>query len=113
MLEAIRIQDLTGLEQCANLERLYLNGNSITDISAIASLKNLQNLTLGQNQVSDITPLAQLTQLHQLDLNDNVGFPVTIHKERYLSDLKNLEKEAAINLKPIHKFKLIYLGEEK
>ncbi len=49
-----------------------------------------------------------------MDLNDNVGFPVTMHKERYLEYLKeSSENVTAMKLKPIHKFKLVYLGEEK
>jgi len=40
------ITDITGLEQCRNLERLILSRNIIEDISPLASLTNLTELRL-------------------------------------------------------------------
>jgi internalin A len=65
------ITDLTGLEHCTSLTRLYLGINQISDISPLANLTNLTQLGLEHNQISDISPLANLTNLTVLPLHNN------------------------------------------
>jgi Leucine-rich repeat (LRR) protein len=65
------ITELTGLEHCTGLTRLYLYDNQISDISAVANLTSLKELYLSGNQISDISPLANLTSLKELYLSGN------------------------------------------
>ena len=78
------IVDLTGMEHCTGLTRLYLSGNRIgdlvededegerrTDISSLASLTELTDLRLDNNQIRNVSPLATLTSLTELHLDGN------------------------------------------
>jgi Leucine-rich repeat (LRR) protein len=65
------IEDLSGLQYCANLTELGLISNQISDISPLANLTKLINLALGWNQISDVSPLANLTNLTDLCLSSN------------------------------------------
>ena len=74
------IRDITGIEGCVNLERLFLGGteetgwrssNEIEDISPIVGLTKLTELWLGANKIRDITPLSNLTNLAILVLQGN------------------------------------------
>ena len=64
-----QIQDLTGLSEFKNLERLNLRMNAISDIHALSELSNLTFLELTFNKISDISALSGLTNLSELDLN--------------------------------------------
>ena len=63
------IQDLTGLSEFKNLERLNLRMNAISDIHALSELSNLTFLELTFNKISDISALSGLTNLSELNLN--------------------------------------------
>jgi len=65
------IVDLSGLEYCASLNRLYLWENRIVDISPLSNLSSLEGLYLRDNQISDISPLSNLTRLSSIDLGEN------------------------------------------
>jgi len=65
------ITDLTGLEHCTGLTRLYLYDNQISNISAVANLTSLRELYLSGNQISNISPLANLASLKELYLSGN------------------------------------------
>ena len=80
------ILDLTGLENCTNLETLDLYGNQISDISPISSLTHIRALTLAGNQIRDIAPLSRLTILRDLHLGANQIRDITP-----LASLTNLE----------------------
>lgn len=62
------IRDLTGIEECHNLEILSLESNDVSDISRIAHLKALRVLSLNMNPVSDLSPLNTLENLETLFL---------------------------------------------
>ena len=64
-----QIQDLTGLSEFKNLERLNLRMNAISDIHALSELSNLTFLDLTFNKISDISALSGLTNLSELNLN--------------------------------------------
>ena len=49
---AERIEDLSGLESCVNLDSLYLDANEITDVSPLAGLTRLYSLGLDDNPLS-------------------------------------------------------------
>ena len=70
-VELAGIQDLTGLEYAANLERLDLRNNKILDIAPLAGLTNLERLDLRNNKILDIAPLTGLPNLKWLDLSYN------------------------------------------
>ena len=63
-----QIEDLTGLENAANLTWIHLHRNNISDLKPLARLTQLERLSLWENPISDLSPLANLTQLRGLDL---------------------------------------------
>lgn len=65
------ISDLSGLENCVNLNYLRLSHNEITDLSPLSSLTNLTELILDYNQISTISALSGLTSLSSLHLAYN------------------------------------------
>jgi Leucine-rich repeat (LRR) protein len=65
------ITDLTGLENCINLQGLNLHQNNISDISVLTDLINLQALIVSNNNISDTSALAGLTNLQTLLLMNN------------------------------------------
>jgi hypothetical protein len=65
------VSDLTALEYCTGLNKLYLYDNQIDDISPLANLSSLRELYLSGNQISDISPLANLSSLRELYLSGN------------------------------------------
>ena len=66
--EGTQIEDLSGLENFANLEKLELHFHAISDISPLMGLTKLNSLSLGGNPVADISPLSGLTNLRWLTL---------------------------------------------
>jgi Leucine-rich repeat (LRR) protein len=69
--EAKNVSDITALEYCTGLTKLYLYDNQIDGISPLANLTSLRELNLSANQISDISPLANLTSLRELYLSAN------------------------------------------
>lgn len=67
---AVRIKDISGLENFKNLETLDLSGHAIADITPIVGLKKLTSLLLDGNPITDIAPLVSLTSLQYLYLDD-------------------------------------------
>ncbi len=65
------ISNLTGIENCINLQVLHIYENNITDVSPLAQLKNLRELYIYKNNINDVSPLAGLTELEQLWLGYN------------------------------------------
>jgi hypothetical protein len=65
------IEDLTGLEQCINLEQLWLSNNNITDISPLSGLTQLTLLGLNYNVITDASPLSGLVNLETVSLAGN------------------------------------------
>jgi Leucine-rich repeat (LRR) protein len=68
---AENVSDLTGLEYCVSLTKLFLSNNQIDDISPVARLTSLTYLDLSGNRIDDIAPVANLTRLAHLDLSGN------------------------------------------
>ena len=69
--EEWNVSDLTGLEHCTSLERLYLKDNQIDDLSTLAHLTGLTELSIGGNQISGVPPLANLASLTEFNLDHN------------------------------------------
>ncbi len=65
---AIRISDLTGLEEATNLTYLHISNTSTLSLSPLADLTNLTTLTLSKS-ISDLSSLADLTNLTALSLS--------------------------------------------
>jgi len=66
-----QVVDLRALACLTKLETLLFGGNQIVDLRALAGLTNLKHLYLGSNQVTDVSALAGLTALKHLDLRGN------------------------------------------
>lgn len=61
------IKDLSGLENCTNLEILDLNGDQYSDLTPIKGLTQLAWLNISNNKnYTDISPLSGLTNLNKL-----------------------------------------------
>ncbi|MCP4125155.1 MAG: hypothetical protein GY751_25765 [Bacteroidetes bacterium] len=67
----LEISNISGLEYFVSLERLIMEGNTITDISPVAALVHLTSLNLNWNSISDISSLSELVNLRSLQLYDN------------------------------------------
>ena len=65
------VSNLTGLEYCTGLTKLYLDDNRIHDISPLANLTRLKELYASRNQISDVLPVTNLTRLEKLCLSGN------------------------------------------
>src|SRR5512147_2945706 len=50
------IRDLSGLENCPNLNTIYLAGSQISDLTPLSKLANLEQLTISGGQVRDLAP---------------------------------------------------------
>jgi len=65
------IKDLTGLQYCVNLQKVFLAGNEIKTISQLTSLTSLKEAHLGGNQITSLKPLAALYSLQRLEVPNN------------------------------------------
>src|SRR5690348_18466266 len=50
------IKDLAGLENCPNLNTIYLMGSQVSDLSPLSKLTNLEQLTISASKIKDLTP---------------------------------------------------------
>ncbi len=66
--QTTKIEDLTGLEYCVNLQEADFSYNSIADVSALSGLGVLSVLDLDHNPLSDLSPLAEAPALEELSL---------------------------------------------
>ncbi|MBR3232956.1 hypothetical protein IKF74_01590 [Candidatus Saccharibacteria bacterium] len=84
--------NLTGLNQFANLETIYLSSPyaSHTNVAPLATFSNLKNLyiMLSTSEISDISDLAELTNLEQLVISSGSS----INDMSPISNLSNLKK---------------------
>lgn len=65
------ITDISGLQNCVNLQSLDLSYNQITSVEPLLDLYDLKDLNLSHNKISDVSYLSNLTCLEQLNLSDN------------------------------------------
>jgi Leucine-rich repeat (LRR) protein len=65
------ISDLSGIEYCINLDRIFVSGNSITNLAPLAGLTKLRSIQAVNNAITNIDTLAGLINLDQLLLRDN------------------------------------------
>jgi len=54
------IHDLSGVQHCSNLTKLYLANNQVTDLGPLAGLSNLEQLDLTGNPLTDIASLCAI-----------------------------------------------------
>lgn len=81
------LENLVGIDKCANLYYLNLSLQSVSDIEPIHNLTKLEVLYLDQNRrINDISPLSNLINLRYLDISVN---PITNISP--LANLRNLE----------------------
>ena len=67
------LNDLTGLGQCKNLKKLYLQDTKVSNIEEIGKLTNLEELDLSSSHVGWILPLAGYTLSHGSPIKSNPG----------------------------------------
>jgi Leucine-rich repeat (LRR) protein len=66
-----QIVDLSGIQFCTDLERLWLGGNQIVGLQPLSGLTGLRHLYLWDNRISSLEPLSELVNLTVLDLAYN------------------------------------------
>lgn len=64
-------QAIEGLEDCVNLEELWLGKNKITEIRGISHLTKLRKLDIQSNRLEKIQGLETLVDLEELYLGHN------------------------------------------
>lgn len=82
------IKDLTGLQYCINLQRVFLAGNEIKTISQFSALTQLEEAYLGGNQIPNLKPLEALYSLQRLELQNNKI--TSLNAIRYLTSITQL-----------------------
>jgi Leucine-rich repeat (LRR) protein len=90
------IEDLTGVEECANLTYLAIQySQDITDISMLAQMTQLRQLDLyGCTGITNIAALSSLVELTDLNIGHGGAYPVgfdSLSPISGLSELKHLE----------------------
>lgn len=65
------ITDITGLENCVNIQQLYLDRNEITNMDELSELTNLITLDVSDNKITDLSPVAGLEHLKVLNAARN------------------------------------------
>lgn len=71
------INDLSGLQHAANLERLLLPGSEVRDLEPLSGLPNLSQIDLSGNGLTDLSSLSTLTGLEYVDLDGNAVSDLT------------------------------------
>lgn len=90
-LNGKHISKISALEECVNLEVLYLYDNEITQIENLSTLSKLSHLYLQDNSISKISNLDHLSTLQKLSLDRNCistveGLSTLVHlEELYVS----------------------------
>ena len=83
--------DVSALSALTQLERLDIEGKSISDVSSLSKLIHLRSLSIGNTSVSDVSALSGLTQLRVLYLYNspisNISALVGLTQLRYLEIL--------------------------
>jgi hypothetical protein len=69
--ETCKINNLSGLEYCINLKRIYFSRHNFTDLSPLENLLKLEKLFVFYTPVSDLNPLTDLINLTYLDMSAN------------------------------------------
>lgn len=67
----LKIEDLSWIKHCKNLENLALVVNEIKDISPLSSLRDLRSLRLQGNNISNLGPLSGLYKIQYANLRGN------------------------------------------
>lgn len=67
----VNADELPIIGHLPNLQKLTLNGCSLSTVAGLESAKDLTHLDLSNNAIRNITPLASLTQLQELKLSQN------------------------------------------
>ena len=88
------LKDLTGLGECKNLKRLYLQNTKVSDIEEIGKLTNLEELDLSSSQVESLLSLAGYANYTY------AGLPIKLHE-----GLKNLKILTIKGIKKITGYK--------
>jgi Leucine-rich repeat (LRR) protein len=90
-INTTNVSDITGLENCANLQYLYAYSTDISSLAPLAGLTNLQSLVLWDNMnLTDISVLSGKTTITELNVGSTGvsqdDFPVVLT----LTNLTNL-----------------------
>jgi len=71
--------NLTPLQECSELKKLFIDGNSLStiDLTPLHQCKKLQTLYMSGNQISDVdfTTLLECPSLKKLAIDEGVTLP--------------------------------------
>ena len=95
------ITNLEGIQNCINLECLYLGRNNISDIKPLSNLFNLTSLDLSSNNITDIKPISKLIDLIDLDLEYNNISDISALSELVKLDYLYLSNNQISDISPL------------
>ncbi|PRP86016.1 leucine rich repeat containing 48-like [Planoprotostelium fungivorum] len=111
-----QIGRIEGLSQCTRLEELYLNDNRIKIIDGLSQLPQLLRLDLSRNSISSLENISNLVHLTQLSLCDNrleslSGLSSLVNLvELYLAGNLISEQREVLHLKPLNRLIILDLS---
>lgn len=79
-LSNCNLTDISGLQCCANVSRLYINNNALADISVVMFMENLKSLHANNNNITQISALP--LKLEFLNVENNDITAMNIHSDR-------------------------------
>jgi Leucine-rich repeat (LRR) protein len=95
------IRTREGIQYCASLNQLNLQGNAVTDLGPLAGLARLSDLDASGNQVSDIGPLADLVAMMNLNLSDNAIRGVAALQQMAMLNFLWLDRNQITDIAPV------------
>ncbi len=79
-LSNCNLTDISGLQCCVNVSRLYINNNALADISVVMFMENLKSLHANNNNITQISALP--LKLEFLNVENNDITVMNIHSDR-------------------------------
>lgn len=100
-LRYIEISDIKGLSLLPKLERLALDGVTLTSFSSLSEISSLRDLSLTDSNITDLSPLSNLKKLRSLWLDrTKISHLAPLMGLPELSEL-NIDGTMAIDLRPL------------
>lgn len=87
-LENKEINNINGIENFINLEKIYLYDNNITDLTPLWNIKTLQSIYASKNELRNLGNVTSMPNLIDLDISNNKI--TSIDNIRFLNGLERL-----------------------
>lgn len=103
-LQGCSLSSIVGLDAAANLRELDLSNNTLRNLAPLAGTTSLEKLNLAHNAVSDLSELSALVNLKELDLSYNDLLLITPLSALPQLQILRLGHNAIQSLSPIASF---------